>query len=404
MDNNRAERQHKFIELAAIHADDFRTRVAQHDRENSFPFENVAAMKASGYTSIMAPEELGGGGGDILDLVLAQERLARGDLPTAISINMHQFAVGWVTDIWRATGKRDGRIRDLLESIVHEGLIVGGGLSDPRMNSGFGLGGLNDTTRRAQKVDGGYLINGLGKFSTLCACADLLFETAHYDDPEKGPLILGFYLPKDTPGIKLQSNWDTLSIRASSSHDIIWENVFVSEEAARARTAGSWDASLKLFSSWMPSLDACYLGLAESARDYAIDWARERVQVPFDRPMSHYPGNQFLAAEMEIGLRAARAMLLQTTSRLGEFSVRAEPPMMDIIACHQFVMETAVKVVDQAMRLVGGAALFRSSPLEQMYRDVRAAIIHQPYAGHDGLGWLGKLAFGIPHDAMPRWV
>jgi hypothetical protein len=39
-----------------------------------------------------------------------------------------------------------------------------------------------------------------------------------------------------------------------------------------------------------------------------------------------------------------------------------------------------------------------------MYRDVRAAIIHQPFAGHDGLGWLGKLAFGIPHDIMPRWV
>ena len=81
-----------------------------------------------------------------------------------------------------------------------------------------------------------------------------------------------------------------------------------------------------------------------------------------------------------------------------------DPPMMDIIACHQFVMESAVSVVDKAMRLVGGAALFRSTPLEQMYRDVRAAIIHQPFAGHDGLGWLGKLAFGIPHDITPRWV
>jgi alkylation response protein AidB-like acyl-CoA dehydrogenase len=404
METLRAERQRKFIELAATHADDFNTRVAQHDRENSFPFENVAAMKESGYTSIMASEELGGGGGDILDLVLAQERLARGDLPTAISINMHQFAVGWLTDIWRATGKRNGSVRDLLESIVTQRLIVGGGLSDPRMNSGVGFGGLVDTTRRAEKVDGGYIVNGLGKFSTLCACADLLFETAHYDDPEKGPLILGFYLPKDTPGIRLQNNWDTMSIRASSSHDIVWENVFVVERAARARPARSWDTSLKLFSSWMPSLDACYLGLAQSARDYAINWARERVQVPFDRPMSHYPGNQFLAAEMEIGVRSARAMLLQTVGQLGDLSARADPPMIDIIACHQYVMETAVKVVDQAMRMVGGAALFRSSPLEQMYRDARAAIIHQPFAGHDGLGWLGKLAFGIPHDTMPRWV
>ena len=61
---------------------------------------------------------------------------------------------------------------------------------------------------------------------------------------------------------------------------------------------------------------------------------------------------------------------------------------MDVIACHQFVMETAQSVVDKAMRLVGGAALFRSSPLEQMCRDVRAAILHQPFAGYDSaLAW-----------------
>jgi alkylation response protein AidB-like acyl-CoA dehydrogenase len=94
MQTNRAERQHRFIEIAAAHAEDFKTRVAQHDRENSFPLENVERMKASGYRAIMVPAELGGGGGDILDLVLAQERLARGDLPTAISINMHHFGVG----------------------------------------------------------------------------------------------------------------------------------------------------------------------------------------------------------------------------------------------------------------------------------------------------------------------
>jgi alkylation response protein AidB-like acyl-CoA dehydrogenase len=56
------------------------------------------------------------------------------------------------------------------------------------------------------------------------------------------------------------------------------------------------------------------------------------------------------------------------------------------------------------MRVVGGSALFKSYPLEQMYRDVRAAIVHQPFQGYDALAWLGKLAFGIPHDTLPRWV
>jgi alkylation response protein AidB-like acyl-CoA dehydrogenase len=104
MNPGRAERQKKFIAIAAEHAEDFKTRVAQHDRENSFAHENVAAMKASGYTNMTAPAELGGGGADVLDEVLAQERLARGDLPTAISTNMPLFAVGWLGDLWRAPG------------------------------------------------------------------------------------------------------------------------------------------------------------------------------------------------------------------------------------------------------------------------------------------------------------
>jgi alkylation response protein AidB-like acyl-CoA dehydrogenase len=272
------------------------------------------------------------------------------------------------------------------------------------MHSAIGFAGINDTTRRAEKVDGGYLVNGRSGFNTLCACADILAESAHYEDPHEGPRCLLFFLPADTPGIKIQNNWDTMSIRASASHDIVWEKVFVPEERVFDRPARTWDRFIDAFVPWVPSLDACYVGIAQAARDYALNWVRERTQVPFERPMSHYPGNQFLAAEMEVGLRAARALLVQTASALNEPAAHAQPPFMDIIACHHFVMETAVSVVDKAMRMVGGAALFRTSPLEQLYRDVRAAIIHQPFAGYEGLGTLGKLVLGIPHDIMPRWV
>jgi alkylation response protein AidB-like acyl-CoA dehydrogenase len=274
MQTDRARRQRRFLDIAAEHAEDFSSRVAQHDRENSFPFENLGRMKASGYTAIMAPEEVGGGGGDILDLVFAQERLARGDLPTAIAINMHHYGVGWLADLWRVAGRPEGRVRAMLQAVAHDQVIVGGGVSDPKMHSQVGFGGLNDTTRRAEKTAGGYIVNGIGKFSTLCACADFLFETAHYDDPDKGAVLLGFYLPKNTPGIKIQNNWDTLSIRASSSHDVVWENVFVPEESARPRPIRTWDINLKLFSSWVPSMNACYLGMAQAAKDWAIDWAR----------------------------------------------------------------------------------------------------------------------------------
>jgi alkylation response protein AidB-like acyl-CoA dehydrogenase len=71
MEMTAIKRQQQFIKLAAAHAKDFKTRVAQHDCENSFPFENIEAMKASGYTNLTIPAELGGGGATVLDLSLA---------------------------------------------------------------------------------------------------------------------------------------------------------------------------------------------------------------------------------------------------------------------------------------------------------------------------------------------
>ena len=102
------ERQQRFINLAAVHADDFKTRVAQHDQESSFPYENVDAMKASGYSALLVPEELGGGGASPLDLALAQERLAYGDLPMAIAVNMHHIAVSLLADLWWLKQKGEG--------------------------------------------------------------------------------------------------------------------------------------------------------------------------------------------------------------------------------------------------------------------------------------------------------
>jgi alkylation response protein AidB-like acyl-CoA dehydrogenase len=401
MDTAASERQQRFVELAATHAEDFKTRVAQHDRENSFPFENIEAMKASGYLNMTLPAEFGGGGANLMDLVLAQERLARGDGPTAVAINMHLFNVAVRTDLWRLG---DETLRPFLEICARERLILCSGTSDPKMNTVIGFAGLNDTTRRAEKAQGGYRINGRAGFGSLSACADFFEETAHYDDPTQGPLCLVFTVPKDTKGIEIQNNWDTMSIRASASHDTVWDNVFVPDECVKARPARRWDTYNSVFVSWfMTSLSACYLGIAQAARDYVIDWARERTQIPFDRPISHYPGNQFMAAEMEVGLRAARAMLIQTASEVNELSQRANPPLMDVLACQRFITETAVSVVDKAMRIAGGAAISRSCPLEQMYRDVRAGIIH-PLAGYDSLSVLGKLAFGIAPDTMPRWV
>jgi len=293
----------------------------------------------------------------------------------------------------------------MLRAIVNDKIIFAGPVSDPKMNSSVGFAGVNDTTRQAKKVEGGYLLNGRSGFGTMSACANYLLTTARYQDPEKGPQCLLCFLPSNAKGVQIQNNWDTMSIRSSCSNDVVWDNVFVPEDAAVQRPIQTWDALANITSSWwVASGPACYMGLAQAAHDYAMDWVSGRTQEPFDQPMTHYPGNQLLAAEMEIGIRSARAMLHQTITSHDEIATRSQDDLVNLIACFQFVMESCVHVVDQAMRMVGGAALFKKNPLEQMYRDVRAAIIHQPFAGVEGKALLGRRAFGLPVYTMPRYV
>jgi alkylation response protein AidB-like acyl-CoA dehydrogenase len=213
------------------------------------------------------------------------------------------------------------------------------------------------------------------------------------------------FLQSDTEGVQIQTNWDTMSIRSSLNNDVVWDNVFISEDAAVPRPVQTWDALSNIIAAWwVASGPACYLGLAQAARDYAMSWVAGRTQEPFDQPMTHYPGNQLLAAEMEIGLRSARAMLHQTAAAHDDIAARSQDDLVNLISCYQFVMESCVQVVDQAMRMVGGAALFKKNPMEQMYRDVRAAIIHQPFAGTEGKALLGRRAFGLPVYTTPRFV
>jgi hypothetical protein len=88
----------------------------------------------------------------VLDFAVAQERLARGDGPTAVAINMHLLTVGIYADLWRSG---EESLRPFLESIARDHLILASGTNDPSMSSAIGLAGLADTTRSATKVAGG---------------------------------------------------------------------------------------------------------------------------------------------------------------------------------------------------------------------------------------------------------
>src|ERR687892_2707374 len=97
-------RERDLVELAGGLADRFAERAGEHDRESTFPFENYEEMREAGYLGLTVPEELGGRGASLYELILAQERLAMGDGSTALAVNMHVSPIGQLASLWRGGG------------------------------------------------------------------------------------------------------------------------------------------------------------------------------------------------------------------------------------------------------------------------------------------------------------
>ena len=233
---------------------------------------------------------------------------------------------------------------------------------------------------------------------------DLFASTAVYDDPEEGEVGLIFIIPIDTPGIVCQNDWNVMGMRSSGSHSWLIDNLFIPEDEVFRHSLWEWDQFARLLYAWHGgTFSSVYLGIARAARDFAINFTKERTNLPFTRPESYYPGHQFLAAEMDIGLKAAWAFQRDLAAQLVDPAARDDQNVVDAVAMQYFCMRTAVDVVNKAIDMVGGAALAKRLPLERYYRDVRAGPIH-PLGGFDALEVVGKHAFGIPRDSDPRYV
>ncbi len=392
--------QQKWYDLAAKHADVFAERAAEYDREGKFPHENYAEMKESGYTAMPIPADCNGGGADLLDICIAQNRLAQGCGATALAVNMH-FGLPFVMTDLRADGFE---VEELLTRIADEKLIVFGAITDPQVDSMKGITGMGYTTVKAVKEGEGFRINGHKAFGTNSPGGDLFASSAIYEDPEEGEVGLIFILPIDHEGLVCLNDWDTMGMRASQSHSWRLENVFVEEDHVFKHKPWEWDIYARGLWAWHGgSFGSVYLGIAKAARDFAINQTRDRTRIPFKYPESYYPGHQFLAAEMDIALHAGWAYQLQIAERLVDTKNRDDGTIVDAVAMQYFCMKTAVDVVGKAVDMVGGAALARRLPLERYYRDVRAGPMH-PISGFDALELIGKHAFGLPRDAQPRYV
>lgn len=380
-------REREIVELAGGLADRFAGRAERWDRENAFPFENYEDLRASGYLVGTVPEELGGGGWNLRELVLAQERLAMGDGATALAVNMHVSPVGQWASIWRDTG--DERLEALLRGVA-AGEVIWASLTSERGVANT----MSNANTIATKVDGGWRVEGYKIFCTNSSIATHFSFSARYEDPARGPRVMIFRTPKDAEGLRFVENWDMLGMRATQSNDLALEGVFVPDEALiHSLPVGHLDARvLKTQFTWaLAAFGAVYLGIAAGA----LDWTRDLV---VKRKRAEDPLVQASIAEAEMLLESARAVLdahcaAADSGRMYEqLTVQegmARCALAKVIPCNN-----AVAIMHKLIEVVGGAFYARALPFERWFRDVQAGVI-MPATNHQALGVIGATSLGV---------
>ena len=244
-------------------------------------------------------------------------------------------------------------------------------------------GGANWTSKPTQtscrKVEGGWLINGLKKFASLAGYCDYysIVCTEHFEGiaPRHEDTMI-FVVHKDNPGLKVQGDWDPLGMRGTNSRDLILKDVKVTEEDLMM-PKGIFIKTLPHWPHMMATLSPTYMGVAQGAYDFTVDYLRGKIpgQPPIDRRM--YATKRMTVAKMYHKLASMRALWWQAFMEAKGFPTKAE--VMRIYAAQYGVMEGVQEIAAMAIRTCGGQSMLKSLPLERMYRDSRCGALMLPY-------------------------
>jgi acyl-CoA dehydrogenase len=370
-----------WMELTRTLGRRFGERAADIDRDDRFVADNYADLKAYGFFGAGVPADLGGGGLANAELGALLRELARHCASTALAFAMHthQVAAAWR---WK---HQKAPVDGLLRRVAAEQIILlSSGGSDWLHSSGT-----------ATPVDGGFRIDARKGFASGAAAADLFITTAVYDDPTEGPTVIHISVPMRAPGVRVLSNWRTLGMRGTGSNDVMLENVFVPHEAvALRRPRGRWHPAIHLAAMIaIPLIYAVYVGIAESARDLALELARKRS---VDAHLVDLSGG------IDKALATARLALSDMLTAAAS-STPGPATTNRVMTGRAIVADAVLEVVDLALEIGGGAAFYRDAGLERRFRDAQACRYH-PLQERIQREYAGRLALGLDLDARPGQV
>lgn len=356
-------------------------RAPEHDRAGSFPHENFADIRKAGLAALTVPTRWGGAGGGVLETVVTLVELGRGDGATALCLSWHLKLLGKLAE----TGAWPAAIFErVCRDVAQRGALLNSIASEPATGSPS-RGGRPATV--ATRTEKGWRIDGRKTFSSLAPALDYFVTLCSVADPpaaaddQPADERAWFLVPAAAPGLRIVETWDTMGMRASGSHDTVYEGVEVGEDALVEWATPGRTAGAKGGAGWDLATPAVYLGVARAAADFAIGFARRHApnSLKGQASIGELPHIQALLGEMERHLLTSLTLLYTWADAYDRAPLAQRLTMGPAFAgAKSQITNAAIAIVDLAMRVVGGAGLSRKLPLERYYRDVRAGLHHPP--------------------------
>ena len=309
----------------------------------------------------IAPEHDGGGGG-LLQTAIATEELARFDPSMSLTL----LASLSLATIGIERFGTDAQKEQYVPPLARGEAVGAFCLTEPNAGSDAASG----STHAAPK-DGGYLLNGAKTYITNGDVADTLLVFATTEPGSRAKGVVSLIVEAGAPGLEARKQHGKLGMRASTTSDIYFDDVFVPEENLVAPAGAGFKVAMQILDASRPIIGAQAVGIAQGAFDLALKHVNQRKQ--FGQAIAGFQGVQWMLADMATQLEAARLLTYQAASLHDDGLPFAKEASMAKL----FASETATRVADTALQLHGGIGYFKESPVERYYRDAKVTEIYE---------------------------
>ncbi len=358
-----SEEQQQFRDLAHEFAEkEIAPNAAHHDETGEYPRDICRKAWELGLMNTHIPEEYGGLGLGVVEGCLISEQVAWGCSGIGTAMEANTLAEGPVI-----VAGTDEQKKKWLTPLTEEFLLTAYCVTEP--DAGSDVQGIKTTAKRHGDD---YVLNGSKMWITNGGVAEWYFVVAYTDTEKRYRGMSAFIVPRDSEGVSVGKKENNMGQRASDTRAVSFQDVKVPATNRLGEEGDGWRAAMAAFDHSRPVVASAAIGLAQSAYDHAVAYAKERKT--FGVPIYQHQSIGFMIADMAVAIQAARLLVWESAWTIDQGKQNTKQAAFAKL----FAADTAVKVATDAVQVFGGNGFNKEYPVEKLYRDAK---IYQIYEG-----------------------